>query len=54
MVELIEQYQTGLVPLIVPITLLKHHFKHHPMVPQDERQHYLNPHPGELMLRNLL
>lgn len=53
MVELIEQYQTGLVPLIVPITLLKHHFKHHPQ-PYIERQHYLNPHPGELMLRNLL
>ena len=53
MVELIEQYQTGLVPLIVPITLLKHHFKRHPQ-PYIERQHYLNPHPGELMLRNLL
>ena len=43
--------QAGLVPLVVPITLLNHHFRRHP----DDyvsRQHYLAPHPRELMLRN--
>jgi uncharacterized protein YbgA (DUF1722 family) len=53
LVETIEQYRQGLVPLIVPITLLKHHFRRHPD-PYIERQYYLTPHPKELMLRNLL
>ena len=30
MLELIEQYRQGLVPLVVPITLLNHHFRRHP------------------------
>ena len=49
--ELIEAYRTGFVPLIVPITLLNHHFRRHPN-PYVERQVYLQPHPAELMLRN--
>jgi uncharacterized protein YbgA (DUF1722 family)/uncharacterized protein YbbK (DUF523 family) len=49
--ELIESYRTGYVPLIVPITLLNHHFRRHPH-PYVERQVYLQPHPDELMLRN--
>jgi len=53
LVETINQYQRGYLPLIVPITLLKHHFRKHPK-PYIERQHYLNPHPSELMLRNQL
>ena len=53
LVDIIDQYHQGLVPLIVPITLLKHHFRRHPD-PYLERQVYLNPHPRELMLRNLL
>ncbi len=53
MIEIIEQYRTGLVPLIVPITLLKHHIRRHPNE-YVERQYYLTPHPKELMLRNLL
>ncbi|WML90951.1 DUF1722 domain-containing protein [Thiothrix lacustris] len=53
MLETIHQYRNGYVPLIVPITLLKHHFRRHPQ-PYIDRQHYLNPHPGELMLRNQL
>jgi uncharacterized protein YbgA (DUF1722 family)/uncharacterized protein YbbK (DUF523 family) len=53
MLDVIHQYRTGYVPLIVPITLLKHHFRRHPQ-PYIERQHYLNPHPRELMLRNQL
>ncbi|HSH43562.1 MAG TPA: DUF523 and DUF1722 domain-containing protein [Arenicellales bacterium] len=51
--ELIESYRLGRVPLVVPITLLNHHFRRHP----DEymrRQYYLRPHPPELMLRNLI
>ena len=53
MLELLEQYREGLLPLIVPITLLKHHFRRHPNA-YIQRQHYLNPHPRELMLRNSL
>ena len=53
MVEIIEQYRNGLVPLVVPITLLKHHLRRHPSE-YVARQYYLSPHPKELMLRNLL
>jgi len=49
--EGIEDYHKGLVPLIVPVTLIKHYVRKY-----DEqylaRQHYLSPHPLELMLRN--
>ncbi len=51
LLEVIEAYRLGQVPLIVPITLLKHHFRRHPD-PYMARQIYLNPHPPELMLRN--
>ncbi len=51
LVEIIEQYRQGLVPLVVPITLINHHFRRHPD-PYVMRQHYLQPHPRELMLRN--
>ncbi len=51
LVETIEQYRQGLVPLIVPITLLRHHFRRYPE-PYVMRQYYLSPHPKELMLRN--
>jgi len=47
----IEDYRTGLVPLIVPITLLRHHVRHHG-VAYLAGQTYLEPHPRELMLRN--
>lgn len=44
-------YHNGLVPLIVPITLLKHYVMlYGPSYL--ENQFYLNPHPMELMLRN--
>jgi uncharacterized protein YbgA (DUF1722 family) len=39
------------IPLVVPLTLLKHHFRRHP----DHyiaRQAYLQPHPETLSLRN--
>ena len=51
MVETIAQYRQGLLPLIVPITLIRHHFRRHPD-PYVMRQYYLSPHPKELMLRN--
>jgi uncharacterized protein YbgA (DUF1722 family)/uncharacterized protein YbbK (DUF523 family) len=51
LLQLIDNYRLGEVPLIVPITLLKHHFRHHPH-PYIESQLYLSPHPPELMLRN--
>ncbi len=53
MQQLIEQYRRGYVPLVVPLTLLKHHFLLHPdhYVAQ---QVYLQPHPATLSLRNAL
>jgi uncharacterized protein YbgA (DUF1722 family)/uncharacterized protein YbbK (DUF523 family) len=48
---LIEDYRRGLVPLIVPMTLLRHHVRVH-RVRYLEGQVYLEPHPKELMLRN--
>ena len=51
LVEIIEDYRAGQLPLIVPITLLRHHFRRHPK-PFVERSRYLSPHPSELMLLN--
>lgn len=53
LLETFEAYRRGRLPLVVPITLLKHHFRRHPE-PYVERQVYLSPHPAELMLRNPL
>lgn len=47
----IDQYRQGLLPLIVPITLLRHHFRHHPN-DYITNTYYMQPHPGELMLLN--
>jgi len=49
--ELIHDYRRGLVPLVVPVMLLRHHARVH-RVSYLERQTYLEPHPKELMLRN--
>jgi uncharacterized protein YbgA (DUF1722 family) len=49
--ECIESYRTGLVPLVVPLTLIKHHVRIH-SVDYLAGQVYLQPHPRELMLRN--
>jgi uncharacterized protein YbgA (DUF1722 family) len=49
--DVITQYREGLVPLIVPITLLQHYVRKYDE-PYLRQQHYLNPHPLELMLRN--
>jgi len=49
--EAIAEYQQGLVPLIVPLTLIKHYVSMCE-VEYIQDQIYLNPHPKELMLRN--
>jgi uncharacterized protein YbgA (DUF1722 family) len=49
---LIEDYRQGLVPLIVPLTLLKHHLNRHPVPDWVHQQVYLHQYPKELMLRN--
>ena len=51
LLEVIENYHKGYLPLIVPVMLVRHY-----VWKFDERylkrQYYLNPHPMELMLRN--
>ncbi|MCF8109247.1 MAG: DUF523 and DUF1722 domain-containing protein [Desulfohalobiaceae bacterium] len=49
--DLVEAYRQGDVPLIVPITLVNHFVRKY-QEPYLGRQYYLNPHPGELRLRN--
>lgn len=53
MQTIIGQYHQGVVPLVVPLTLLKHHFRQHPdrYIAQ---QAYLQPHPENLSLRNAI
>jgi uncharacterized protein YbgA (DUF1722 family)/uncharacterized protein YbbK (DUF523 family) len=48
---LIEDYRRGLVPLVVPLTLIRHWVRRFD-VAYLRGQHYLEPHPRELMLRN--
>ena len=47
----IGDYAAGLVPLVVPITLINHHVACFD-VAYVRDQIYLRPHPKELMLRN--
>ncbi len=49
--ETIERYRLGLVPLIVPLTLIRHHVRRQG-VEYLQGQAYLEPHPYELMLLN--
>jgi len=51
LLEIIEHYYKGLIPLVVPVTILNHYVRKF-NEPYLKRQHYLNPHPLELMLRN--
>ena len=53
LVETIQQYHRGEVPLIVPVTLLRHHFRRNPD-PYIDKSWYMAPYPGELKLRNML
>jgi uncharacterized protein YbgA (DUF1722 family)/uncharacterized protein YbbK (DUF523 family) len=47
----IDDYRQGLVPLVVPLTLLRHHVRRHG-VRYLLGQTYLDPHPRELALRS--
>lgn len=49
--ELVERYKAGHVPLIVPVTLINHFVRKYDQ-PYLKEQVYLNPHPHELRLRN--
>jgi uncharacterized protein YbgA (DUF1722 family)/uncharacterized protein YbbK (DUF523 family) len=49
--EIIERYRLGFVPLIVPVTLFNHWVRKYRQ-PYLLEQTYLNPHPVELQLRN--
>lgn len=51
LVETINNYHKGYIPLIVPIVLVKHYVRKFDE-PYLKKQYYLNPHPLELMLRN--
>ncbi len=48
---LIDDHRNGLVPLVVPITLINHFLRKYPHEYIDE-QYFLEPHPREMMLRN--
>jgi uncharacterized protein YbgA (DUF1722 family) len=47
----IDEYRREMVPLVVPLTLLRHHVRSH-AIEYLAGQTYLEPHPRELMLRN--
>ncbi|MEH6592585.1 MAG: DUF1722 domain-containing protein, partial [Halioglobus sp.] len=50
---LITQYRQGHIPLVVPVTLLRHHFRLHRSDYIDQ-QVYMQPYPEQLALRNLI
>ncbi|GAB7022612.1 YbgA family protein [Salidesulfovibrio brasiliensis] len=50
-VEIIDAYRNGLVPLIVPVTLLNHYVRKYDNE-YLQQQVYMHPHPLELKLRN--
>ncbi|MGA2401111.1 MAG: DUF523 and DUF1722 domain-containing protein [Syntrophobacteraceae bacterium] len=51
LLEVIGHYHEGHLPLIVPVTLLKHYVRKYDQ-PYLKGQFYLDPHPVELQLRN--
>jgi uncharacterized protein YbgA (DUF1722 family)/uncharacterized protein YbbK (DUF523 family) len=51
LLELIEAYRAGSIPLIVPVTLINHYVRKYDP-PYLKTQTYLNPHPLALKLRN--
>jgi uncharacterized protein YbgA (DUF1722 family)/uncharacterized protein YbbK (DUF523 family) len=51
LLETFNQYREGYIPLIVPLTLIKHYVRKYDQ-PYLKQQIYLNPHPVELKLRN--
>ncbi|NVO00093.1 MAG: DUF523 and DUF1722 domain-containing protein, partial [Geobacteraceae bacterium] len=51
LMEVISSYHSQLVPLVVPLTLLRHYVNKYDQT-YLKGQVYLSPHPAELMLRN--
>ena len=51
LLTLIEEYRRGMVPLIAPMTMLRHFIENHGN-PYIQKQAYLTPHPDQLGLRN--
>mgnify|MGYP001812930134 FL=1 len=53
LLEVLDSYRLGKVPLIVPITLMRHHLRR---FPDDyiDKQYFMAPYPEELMLRNMI
>lgn len=51
LLNVINQFKDGIVPLIVPVTLLNHYIRKY-QEPYLLQQWYINPHPVELKLRN--
>jgi len=50
-VQIIENYRKGMIPLVVPISFFRHFFNMHPHH-YIFKQSYLRPYPDELKLRN--
>ena len=48
--DTIDKYRTGVFPLLVPLTLIRHYLREYPN-PYLAEQVYLNPHPDTLKLR---
>jgi uncharacterized protein YbgA (DUF1722 family) len=51
LLEILDQYRAGHIPLIVPVTLINHFVRKYKQ-PYLAMQTYLNPHPLDLKLRN--
>ena len=51
LLDIIDHYRNGDLPLIVPVTMLNHYVRKYEE-PYLEKQTYLCPHPIELQLRN--
>jgi uncharacterized protein YbgA (DUF1722 family)/uncharacterized protein YbbK (DUF523 family) len=51
LLEIIDYYHQGYLPLVVPVTLINHYVRKYRQ-PYLQEQFYLHPHPVELQLRN--
>jgi len=51
LLDIIDHYRQGDLPLIVPVTLINHYVRKYEQAYLTE-QYYLHPHPLELQLRN--
>ena len=51
LLEVIDHYRDGYIPLVVPVTLISHYVRKYNQTYLNQ-QVYLNPHPLELQLRN--